>query len=234
MTFPPCAIEQRCDEDVLPALNGIGVDTDQTEHARYGRHDSVAQGFLVRHDRRPRSGERAEHRDRDASLAAWCVDGPLDGTFERPDSCWLLTLRLEPIAPEVGGPLGVLVRRPPMACRVGLIDPGAEVLRTQRGEGQQEVPQIAFRVDRDYRDPVNRGLFDQRHAQTGLTAAGHTDTDGVGREVLCVVEQWLGCAGFLMVEVVRPTQIEGTEFFEIGHLIVHSNAPTDRSDGAVV
>ena len=43
-------------------------------------------------------------------------------------------------------------------------------------------------VDADGRDAVDGGFLQQRQAQAGLAAAGHADADGVGRQVLRVVE----------------------------------------------
>ena len=56
----------------------------------------------------------------------------------------------------------------------------------------------------------------------------------MGREVFRVVEQRLGLAGFLTVEVIRPTEIEGPEFLEVSHAIVHFAALTDWADRGVV
>ena len=67
--------------------------------------------------------------------------------------------------------------------------PTAEVLGRQFREGQQQVGEVALRVNDDRRDAVDRGLLEQREAQAGLSAAGHADADGVGDKVLRVVQE---------------------------------------------
>ena len=118
------------------------------------------RGLLVVHDRGCRSGKRAKHGDRHSGLAAWRVDGPLDRGFERTDSGRFLPPGLEALAPQVGGPLGVFLRCSSLTRRVSFIDPGSEVRCPKRWEGQQQISQVALRIDGDDRNTVERGLFE--------------------------------------------------------------------------
>ena len=53
---------------------------------------------------------------------------------------------------------------------------------------QQQVAEIALRVDADGRDAVDRRFLEQREAQPGLAAAGHADAHRVCGQVLRVIE----------------------------------------------
>ena len=59
----------------------------------------------------------------------------------------------------------------------------------RRGKGEQEVAEIAFRIDRDDGDAVDRRFFDQVDAETGLAAAGHAGDHGVRDEIRRIVEK---------------------------------------------
>ena len=65
---------------------------------------------------------------------------------------------------------------------------GGKVGGAARGEVQGEVAEVAFGVDGDDGDAVQRGFFEQGDAEAGFAGAGHADDDGVGGEVGCVVE----------------------------------------------
>jgi hypothetical protein len=46
---------------------------------------------------------------------------------------------------------------------------------------QQNVREIAFRVNDQRGDPIDRGFFQQTDAQTGLSASGHSNANRVSR-----------------------------------------------------
>ena len=108
--------------------------------------------------------------------------------------------------------------RPREAGRHGLllVHPGQEVLRGQIREGEQQVGQIALGVDGDHRDVVDQRLLEQAERQAGLAAAGHADDDGVGGQVLGVVQdQFLSELSGVHVECLA--QVKNAELFVIRH-----------------
>ena len=94
----------------------------------------------------------------------------------------------EALAPGVGGLGGEFLDRQAFACGVRRIDPRLEVCGTQFREGEHQVAEVAFGIDADRRDTIDRGLFEQRQAKTGFAAAGHPYADGVRGQVFGVVE----------------------------------------------
>jgi hypothetical protein len=85
---------------------------------------------------------------------------------------------------------------------------------------QQQVAEIALRVDADGRNAVDAGLFEQREAEAGLAAACHPDADCMRREIAGVVQQQVvgGCA---RCRVVFPAEIEHAKLF----VVLHGPAP---------
>ena len=97
---------------------------------------------------------------------------------------------------EAGGPglrlfRGELVFGQPGAAGIVFVDPGTELGGRQPGKRQQQVAEIAFRIDRNHRHAVDRGFLDEAEAQAGLAAAGHADADRVRDQVAGVVEDRL-------------------------------------------
>ena len=88
---------------------------------------------------------------------------------------------------------------------------GGEVGGAARGEVEGEVAEVAFGVDGDDGDAVQRGFFEQGDAEAGFAGAGHADDDGVGGEVGGVVED--GGAG-LGQDLVA--EVELADFFGDG------------------
>ena len=93
---------------------------------------------------------------------------------------------------------------------------GAKSAGRQSREGQQQVAEVALRIDRDHRHAVDRGLFDQVDAEAGLAAAGHAGDHAVGDEVGRVVEKRRVAAG-LGVGIELAAEVEEAELLEIGH-----------------
>ena len=111
------------------------------------------------------------------------------------------------------------------------VDPRSEIARRQIGKRQQQIAQIAFRIDRDRRNAVERGFLQNSQAKPRLAAAGHADANGVRREVLAVVEQRLG-AGLLLGQVVRATEVKRAWFVDVGHRILVRQKKRMRMRGA--
>ena len=104
----------------------------------------------------------------------------------------------------------------PAADGLLLVHPGQEVLRGQIREGEQQVGQIALGVDGDHRDVVDQRLLQQAERQAGLAAAGHADDDGVGGQVLGVIQdQFLSELSGVHVECLA--QVKNAELFVIRH-----------------
>ena len=84
------------------------------------------------------------------------------------------------------------------------------------GKAQGQIGQVALGVDGQDRNVVDERLFEQADTKTGFSAAGHSDDDGMGGEVLCIVEDD-GRFGFVLIDMVGLPEVEGTQFFIIGH-----------------
>ncbi|NIT99340.1 MAG: hypothetical protein GWM91_29805, partial [Actinobacteria bacterium] len=66
--------------------------------------------------------------------------------------------------------MGLFIRGSTISRGIGLVDPRPEVGRLERRKRQQQVAEIALRIDGDHRDAVDRGFLDQADAETGLPA----------------------------------------------------------------
>jgi hypothetical protein len=105
------------------------------------------------------------------------------------------------------------------ASRGTRIDPRCEVLRAQFRKSQQQVAQVALRIDGDGRHAVDGCLLQQRQAQAGLAAAGHADADRMRGEVARVVQQRLRMV-HAALGVELTAQVEHAEGFvgrQVGH-----------------
>jgi len=112
--------------------------------------------------------------------------------------------------------LRVFVRFQPGVARIVEIDPGREVRRAQRGEGQQQVGDVALGVNDDGRDVVQHRLFEQGDAQAGLAAAGHAQHDGVRGQVARIIVDDL--VGWLVRRRIEsPAQVKGGGSFDKRH-----------------
>ena len=190
----PGRLEHAREQDVLAAAQRIRLDAEQREQARGRRgHALLAARSASPRCAPARRRERAQHRERPARAAARACRA------RGPTASRRRAMRA-PSWPHVGEPLPpllrdgarVLVRAPAGALGLGLVDPRPEVLGRERGEGEQQVPEVALRVDGDGRDAVDGGLFEQADAEPGLAAPGHAETHRVRGEVLGVDEQRLG------------------------------------------
>src|SRR5262249_36942833 len=84
--------------------------------------------------------------------------------------------------------------------------PRRELLGGELREREEEVSEVALRIDDDRGNAVDRRLLEERDRQTGLAAAGHADDDGVRRQVFCVVEERT---------IAFSAEIEGAELLEV-------------------
>ena len=115
--------------------------------------------------------------------------------------------RREPVAPALGDVGGFRVGAAVVSRRFLLVDPGPEVRRIQVRKRQEQIAEISLGIDRDHRDRVDQRFLDDRDPESRLAAAGHADADGVGGEVLGVVED-RGVEDLAGLEIELATEIE--------------------------
>ena len=160
---PPGAVEQRREQDVLAALQRVGVDAEQAEQARHGGRDALAQELGVARRRRRRARRATCSIDTGSpAVAARRVDGEVGGLAQARDAL----RRPGPTRPGPSPQLGLLLRvvlGRPRPCRraSSWSTHGAEVGGRELGEGQQQVAEVALRIDDDRRDAVDRRLLEQ-------------------------------------------------------------------------
>ena len=83
-------------------------------------------------------------------------------------------------------------------------------------ERQQQIAQVAFGIDDDGRDAVERRFLNQADAESGFAGTGHADAHRVGGQVLRFVEQRL-FRRLPRFGIEDPSQIEHAQLFEIDH-----------------
>ena len=208
------APEDAREQDVLAALDRVGVDPEQRQQAGRDRADLIAHGLRVGAIGGRR--ERAEHRDGQAGVAAGRVDREVGGVAQALDARAVLAPVCEALGPHLGLRLGEVVGRGAGLGGVVLVDPGPEVLRAQRREGEHEIGQVALGVDHDRRHAVERGLLDDADAEPRLARARHADADGVRGQVLRVVED-VAVLQRLGLDVVRLAEVEAPKSFDLVH-----------------
>src|SRR5690606_2146331 len=84
--------------------------------------------------------------------------------------------------------------------------PRPEVLRTQCGEVQQQVADVALGIEDERRDAGEERLLEQHDTESGLAGAGHADDDTVRREFVRLDLEPL--AGRLALRVQPSTQMQ--------------------------
>ena len=192
------------------------IEPGQRQDARGRAAGALGQQLAVRAGCRGWGRKRAQDGDRHAGAAAGRVDRELGGVAQALDAAGVLAPLGQSLSPPLRFGGGKRVGRLAAATRLVLVDPRPELRRRELRERQQEVAQIAFRVNRDDRDAIDRCLFDEREAQARLAAAGHADADGVGHEVARVVEHHL-VERVPACHVVAAPEIEKTELFIVLH-----------------
>ncbi len=121
----------------------------------------------------------------------------------------------QPAPPEGGLVAGIVVGGDAFLRRLVLVDPGAEILRLEVREEEHQVGQVAFGVDDDGGDLIDRGFLEEADAQARLTASRHADADGMGHEVLGVIEEIIGGDG-LGFRIDGLSEIKKAELLIIG------------------
>src|SRR3954469_25414461 len=214
-TLRPRVREDRRQQDVLAALDRVGLDADKTQEARDGRDDAFAQELAILAQRRGRRGERRQDRDRDARARAGGVHGELRRVSQAADALAILAPRRETVLPELRLLRRERIGAEPLLRGVLLVDPWSEVFLPQVREGEHEIREIALRIYRERRDAVERRLLDERDAEPGLSAAGHPHAHRVRDEILRDVEDEAALRR-PRLRVVRSTEVERSELLEVG------------------
>ncbi len=178
--------------------------------------DAILQQIAVVDDLRIRRREGLDDRQRPAGGAARCVEREVGGGAEPFDARAVLTPFSQARRPFrcLGG--GKRLRRLAGPARFVGIDPRREIRRRQARECEQQVAEVALRIDRDHGDAVDRRFFDQADAKTGLAAAGHAGDHGVRDEVRRIVKKRCLTAG-PGFRVDLPAEVEQAKLFEVGH-----------------
>ena len=209
------SFEDRRQQDVLAALHRIGVDAEQ-RRAGSSPSSSTASAHplgvvaLGLGRRRERLEDRDWHarrgcpacrsRSRRRRAAARCARRP--GPSPRAPSS---TSRL---------PARRTRRRSmPLRAASSASTHGSKSRRRQVREREQQVAEIALRIDRDRRDAVDRRFLEQRRGTSPVLPLPVMPThDGVRDQVLGVVEDQL-VPSLFVGQVVRLAEVEDAEFF---------------------
>jgi len=104
-------------------------------------------------------GERPQDRHRQPCLAARRVDGEIGGVAQPRDPIAVFVPLGQPLLPQFRLLGGVLLDAHALPARIVRIDPGQEVLGPKLGEGEQQVAEVALRVDDDGGNLVDRRLL---------------------------------------------------------------------------
>ena len=202
-------------------FSGSASTPSRAEQARGGRGDALAQDLLVLARRGLGRRERLQDRDRQPRGRARRVDREVGGVPQAPDARAVLAPLGQALLPHLGLLRREVVRREALARRASssLIQ-GRKSSGARSGNVEQQVAEVALRIDDDRRDAVDGGLLEQRQAEPGLAAARHADADGVRDEIARVVEQQVVPA-LLFREVERLAEVERAELLEVLHLRNH-------------
>ncbi len=192
LTSAPGRLEDVGQQDVLPALDGIGLYPDEGQKGRDRTGDSLPQQFLVLVPGKSRGLESLQDTDGLTGLATGGVDGEFGRIFQLLQSLWADPPLLQTPGPGTGYLLGILIGAQPFAPGIIQIDPGAKLCGGQFGEGQKQIGHIALGVNDNGRDALQGCFLQKVNAQPRLAAAGHAHTDGVGGQVPALVEHRLG------------------------------------------
>ena len=211
----PGGVKNVGDQGVL-AAGGIGLHAGERQQRGGRALHAFAQEIAILPDRGGGRLEAAEHVHGEPGAAAGRVDRELGRRAQARDALRCLI----PLGQALAPPLGLARRE--LLCvhaRAGgflSVDPGQEVFGGEVGEREQQVGQVALGVDRDHRDVVDQRLLEQAQGQPGLAAAGHADDDGVGGEVLRVVQDEVRLQS-TRIGVERLAQVEHSEVLVRAH-----------------
>ena len=132
----PVAVDDGGKEDVFAGLDGVGVDAGKGEYAGDGRGDAVAHGGGVVGEAGRRGVEGGEEGEGQAGLGAGGVDAEVGGGAEAGDAVAVFAPRGKALSPGGGGFFGALLGGEAFAGEFVGVEPGAEVVGVEVGEGE--------------------------------------------------------------------------------------------------
>ncbi len=226
-TARPCrqaSLMQRRQQDVFPRPQRLGVDSREREHAGDDCRGALGYEFGIGDDGRGRGLEGSQHRQGAGCTTPRSVDGEVGGLSKSGDALSGLTPFGQTLTPACRFAFGKRLWRKTLHAGFVDVHPRGKLRCLQIGEGEQQVREVAFRVDDQHREAVNRRLLNDPDAQAGLAAAGHPENHGVGDEIGRVVEQ-RHVGRFAGLAIDAASQIEEPEL-----LVIHrqTSNPTAR------
>ena len=149
------------------------------------------------------------------------VDGHIGRGLQSCDAGAVLIPFREASLPALCGVSGRRVNGRVVTLRFAGINPRCEIRRGEIGKRQEEIPEIALRVDGQHGDAVDGRFLDQRDPESRLAAPGHADDDGVRQEIAGVIEEEIVEAR-ARAEVELLAEIEESELLVIGgwHFVI--------------
>ena len=189
---------------MLAALQRLGIDTGKREQARHGslRPFTHELGLVGRW-----LAERRQHRNRNTGRAARRVNREIGCIAEPLDARPVLSPVSQPLLPPLSLIGGKRTHVQASPARIVFVHPGTEVVRPEIGKRQQEIGEVAFRIDHDDRHRIDNRFLDDRNAESGLAASRHADAERVRDEIARVVEHEIVCR-LLCVRVETPAEIK--------------------------
>ena len=205
---PPLFDDPR-QQNMLAALDGVGLDSRQRQEPRNGRCHPFPQRIRVGSDGFGWRIERSQHCDRKTMRRAGREDRYICSRPKPADSLPVLARPGQPVAPQLRRLRGELIRRDPTPRCFRFIDPRPEVLRPEFRECEQQVADVALRVYGQGRYSIERCLLEQGQAEARLAASRHPERHGMRGKVPGVVHEGRG-------RVLRnqPAEIECAESFD--------------------
>ena len=185
----PRILQDRREQAELAAAQRIGIDAEQAEQARRRALHAFGQQLRIIRDTGAWRIERTQDREGDARVAARRVDRDIGLFAQRGDALRGLAPLRETFRPLLRFLRAEFLRGHAGFARILLADPRGEIASSHLRECQEQVSQVAFRVDNERGDAVHGGLLEKRDAQPRLAAAGHADAHTVRGQVARVVEQ---------------------------------------------
>ena len=207
----PSLLENGGEQTEFAALQRVGIDPEESEQAGGRALDPLGEQFGVARHLGGRRFERAQNGERDPRVAPRRVDGDLALLAQGRNAFRSLTPLREAVLPffRLGG--REIGQRDAGLAGILLIDPRQKVVARHVRESEQEVSQVALRVDHQRGDAVHGGFLEQGKTQTRLAAPGHANAHAMGGQVARIVKQ-RRLAG-LAVRVDLAAEVEKSEFF---------------------
>ena len=177
---------------------------------------TILQQIHVVHDFRIRRREGLHDRKRPAGGAARCIQREFGGGAQPLDARAILAPLGKALRPLRRFGRGERFRSLAGSTRFIGVDPWRKVAGREPRERQQQISEIAFRIDRDDGNAVDRRLLDHVDAETGLAAAGHAGNHSMRDESGRIVKKG-SVATRLGVGIDFTSEIEEPQLLEIFH-----------------